>query len=314
MSACRFLDMADDLELGMSLVDPSGIRPAESLCILSTGPSAVPAVVASRCADALYGRPVWTYTNCVVPRWAAHGTDAVLISYSGDAAEILESYRKLRSRGSRIHCITSGGRLGRMARRNGDHLIRVPGGLSARESFGIVTGALAAMLQPMGYGPFADDLRSILPSVRGYANAVSERGDVVHELAMSMSSGLPAVYAVPEIGGAALEWKYCLEDETGRPAFSGEFPEFDHNELVGWADGEGQADCMELVLLDMDLGESKLAYIIDSAVEVLEESGRTVRRIPIEGSGPLERNICAVVLGGAVSAELGRIRRGEATE
>lgn len=50
---------------------------------------------------------------------------------------------------------------------------------------------------------------------------------------------MPVVYGTPDFSAVAVRMKNQLNENSEMIAFSGVFPEFNHNEIVGWYDDPG---------------------------------------------------------------------------
>ena len=92
-----------------------------------------------------------------------------------------------------------------------------------------------------------------------------------------------------------------LNEDIGSPAFCGELPEFNHNEIVGWANHNQNDEDLRIVMLRGKYKNEVLTGIIDKTIEVLEENGRHVIELDIPGHNPLEKNLRAIILGDYIS-------------
>ena len=92
-----------------------------------------------------------------------------------------------------------------------------------------------------------------------------------------------------------------LNEDMGIPSFCGELPEFNHNEIVGWANHNQEDDDLRIVMLRGKYKRQVLSDIIDKTVEVLEENGRHVIDIKILGNDAIEKNMRAILLADYIS-------------
>ena len=152
----------------------------------------------------------------------------------------------------------------------------------------------------MGVCDARSRLESIMPSVKQYRDSVftDERID---DLKFKLHDNTVAIYGSPDFRASFKRWRMSLNDDMGTPAFCGELPEFNHNEIVGWANHNQNDDDLRIVMLRGKYKNEVLTQIIDKTIEVLEENGRHVIDLKILGSEPMEKNLRAIILGDYIS-------------
>jgi len=245
---------------------------------------------------------VHTILDRNVPAWANSNVDVIIMSYSGNSPEVEEVYEGAKAKGCRIHCITSGGKLKEICESYGDNLVLVPQGLSNANATGYEIGVLVNLYEAMGVEGLRKAVEEALPRIIEYRDAIWE-SDEVRKLAMRIRGKIPAIYCTGELRAVHKRWKMLINDEVGRLAFSGEFPEFDHNELVGWADEKTDAYDFIIIAFRINTESDLLNRIFDIATALLKENGLDVRVIDIEGNIP-ERGIRGIIYADAVAKYL----------
>ena len=188
---------------------------------------------------------IHTIVDKSVPEWIGPETDVILMSYAGFNRYIETIYKGVKARGSRIHCITSGGQLADFCKSNGDDLHLVPGGLSPFEATGFEMGALVNIYDSLGVEGIKDAVRAMIPRLKVYRNEIWG-SDYVWKLAMKVNGAIPVIYSSGEMRAVHKRWKILLNNITEKLAFSGELPEFDHNEIVSWTE---DADNKEFIII-----------------------------------------------------------------
>jgi glucose/mannose-6-phosphate isomerase len=218
--------------LGMAVAKQ---EPANTICLYNFEESNVASDSISSFVFERTSIQIHTIVDRIVPAWADGSVDVIIMSYSGDSQEIDEVFSSARSRGCRIHCITSGGHLADLCRENGNHLLLVPGGLSNNDATGYEMGILINLYDAMGVQGIRDHMEKVLPRIVAYRDSVWDSEDV-KKLAIQVKGKIPVIYCTGELRAVHKRWKMLINDEICRLAFSGEFPEFNHNELVSWTD------------------------------------------------------------------------------
>ena len=174
--------------------------------------------------------PITRVRSFGVPKWAGPGTLVVCVSYSGDTAETLACARQAQSQGAAILVVTAGGMLARHAEEFEQPLARVPAVITGkpRAALGLLFGAIASAFAEAGLAP---------PGLaeQAAAGAAATDAEEARELGLRLSETVPLVYGFGPLAIVAYRWKTQLNENAKMPAFSHAFPEFAHNEIVGWA-------------------------------------------------------------------------------
>ncbi len=151
-----------------------------------------------------------------------HADVVIAVSYSGNTRETLEIVRKATSAGKRIIAITSGGALATLPVER----IVVRGGDQPRYSFPLLFLPLVKMLRP----ELTEEV------IRGVN--VNEARRVAGDLLSAIRGRIPVFYASTYLG-LAKRFKQEINENAKYPAFFGEIPEVNHNEVEGYAHGSG---------------------------------------------------------------------------
>lgn len=299
-SLCKqLLSLPEQIESSFS-ADLGNIPKSKKVCMFGIGESAIAGDIISAYADDYSKIHVPNYCSEIVPGWVDDATDVILVSYSGNNKIINEVYDKVKERGCRIYCIVCDGILGEKCVRDGSTLLTIPEGLTSRSALGYELGLLSLLVEKMGICDAHARLVSVLPSVKEYRDSVFT-DDRIEDLKFKLHDNTIAIYGSPDFKAAFKRWKMSLNDDMGSPAFCGELPEFNHNEIVGWANHNQNDRDLRIVMLRGKYKDEVLTGIIDKTMEVLEESGRHVIDLKILGSDPIEKNLRAIILGDFIS-------------
>ncbi len=290
------IDLPEQVSAGMDASFPDS--DSKGVCVFASGAASISAQFAVdasfrselRVVGAMDGR---------VPGWLTEGTDAVLIHRPGQDRMSEDVYDALKDRGCRIHCIAPESSITDICRRNGDRLVLTPDRLGGCDSAGFEIGSLSRLFESMGCPSMRESLEAALPRVMEYRDLLLSDPSPAEELARRLSGKVVAVYSVAGASAAAMRWRNSFEE--GR-SFYGEMTEFDHNEIVGWADPNVHARELELVVLRIGTGAPQLEYTIDSMLAVLEEYGRRATVVRFDDPDMTASELESMVLGDAVYA------------
>ncbi len=234
-----------------------------------------------------------------LPAWANKNTLVIVNSYSGNTAEMLSLYNDAKERGCGTVCITSGGKLKEITEKIADSLITIDGGYMPRSD---MTTPLAHVLSVIDsqigtdlHNEFIDTLKKLIP----YAEELeSPKMNYAREIALKLSSGTPFFYTSERIQCVASRWRAQFNENSKKVAGDGVFPEFDHNELEGWAGDHYKTNIPVFIRTKAD-GET--AKYMDACKDVIKKWGVDPLIINIPGDTHMESIMYGVILGDYVS-------------
>ncbi len=295
------INLPEQIIAGMSVSFPKA--DSKGVCVLASG---IPSIAAQFAIDASSKSKlcVTAALDGIVPGWLVEGTDAVMISSPGNATRAMDVYRTLRDRGCRIHCITSDELLADICKKNKDHLIPIPADVSPRDALGMEIGIISRLLESMGSACMHESLEKALPNVEKYRDSILENESLVTEISDRLYGKIAAIYSSVNAAAAARKWRFSLGECSDSPPFYGEAPDFDHNEIVGWADPNVHAKNLEMVVLKIKTGIPLSECTMDCMIEVLEESGRRVTVVRFDDDDVIAAELKAMVLGDAISERM----------
>jgi glucose/mannose-6-phosphate isomerase len=176
-----------------------------------------------------------------LPAYVGERTLFISSSYSGNTEETLSALAEAEKRGAQVAVMTAGGKLARIAREKGHTLYTIPGGIQPRMSSFFFLVALVELLEPLNLVPqgkrkelreagdwLKDQIGSWKPEIRTDKNAAKQ-------LALELIGKSIVVYSGPKIFPAANKFKICLNENAKNVAWVNQYPEFNHNEFIGWS-------------------------------------------------------------------------------
>jgi glucose/mannose-6-phosphate isomerase len=273
---------------------PSGEGVA-NVAFCGMGGSAVAGdVVRALYADRLR-EPVLVVRTPELPEWCGSHSLVVVSSYSGDTAETLACFEEASRRGCRIVAVTSGGELARRAEELGLARVVVPPGFMPRAALGyLALGSIGTLAGQLGPG-----VPTSVNPAKQLVEAIGER--------------VPVVWGAEGIGSvAAARWKTQMNENGKVPAYAAALPELDHNEVVGWTEGQGHR--FFLLVLRHDGEHPDVAVRFAPSIRIAEGSGVHAREVWASGRSPLARLLTLVMVGDLTSTYLGISRGADPSE
>ena len=132
-------------------------------------------------------------------------------------------------------------------------------------------------------------------------------GNLAKEIAGGARDSCVCVYGAGPTAAVAYRWKTQLNENAKLPAFAGELPEADHNEIVGW-EGAGVAGRFVAIFLEDTDQHPRTRRRIELTSLLIEPLAAATVIVESRGQGPLERMLSLVLLGDLVSLYLAVLR------
>ncbi len=244
------------------------------------------------------------------PAWAARNDILIAVSYSGDTEETLSAVAGGEKIGCRIVGITSGGKLEALCKAGGYPLIKVPKGLPPRGAFGHLFASLPAISEDWVYGDLGHELERAAAHLmrlrEDYGAEVPARSNPAKGLAARVRGKTPIVYAAPPYGPVATRWKTQFNENAEVLAWASQFPEADHNEIVGWGGDPHARRFLPIILRDREEAP-EMARRLDVTKKIMSR-WTTVEEIRDRGETLLSRMLGALYLGDFASVYLAVLR------
>jgi glucose/mannose-6-phosphate isomerase len=263
------------------------------------------------------GLPVAVTRHYDIPGFVGKRTLFIASSYSGNTEETLSALAQAESAGAKIVAIASGGRLADLAREKSYPLFELPGGLQPRMAVFYSFRALAELFEALG---LMSDLTAQLETAAHFMEQaqtawqpdVPTAQNPAKEIAEEIAGKTPVIYAGPRLSPVAYKWKISINETAKNAAFYNQWPEFNHNEMVGWTSHPVEKPFAPIELLSSFEHERVLKRFTISNRLL---SGRMPHPLQIqaEGNSLLEHMLWTVLLGDYVSIYLALINNVDPT-
>lgn len=246
--------------------------------------------------------PATLCRNYNIPGYVSENTLCICASYSGNTEEALAAYQQCMDRGARIIAVSTGGRLKELAERDGMTFLPIPSGYQPRAALGISFTSQILILMAAGIlGDYKGELTAASHKIEKIAHkwknwkTLSENPPL--ELAITLINKIPVIYgSAGWMSTMAYRWKCQFNENAKRYAIFGEFPELNHNEVVGWEGDEGFYEEMSVIFLRNDMDHPRIRARMDLTADIIREKA-SVAEIWAEGSNNLEKLFFMVLFG-----------------
>lgn len=176
-----------------------------------------------------------------LPGYVGPGSLVIASSYSGNTEETLSCLTQATERGSEIAVAASGGKLTELAEAQGIAGVRLPSGLQPRMATLLSLRALTALLVHFGIADKArfDEIAAasswLHDEVKAWLPETPTGRNLAKQLAVIGVGRTPVFYSGNLMVPVAYKWKISWNETAKNVAFWNEYPEFNHNEFMGWS-------------------------------------------------------------------------------
>jgi glucose/mannose-6-phosphate isomerase len=168
-----------------------------------------------------------------IPKSVSANTLFIACSYSGNTEETLAATKDALKRKSKVVCVTSGGELAELAKKNKLDLVLIPGGMPPRACLGYSLVQLLNVLKKAGLlkSKFESEIESAI-------QLITKEKKKIQTQALKLASGLHgkhiALYGVAGCEGLLVRFRQQINENSKALAWHNVVPEMTHNEIVGW--------------------------------------------------------------------------------
>ncbi len=180
--------------------------------------------------------PVIVNRNYFLPSFADEKTLVIASSYSGNTEETLASFNEAIEKGCRIICISTGGKLEKVANEHSAPFIRLQKGFQPRYALGLSFFTLLKVFENLELITSQKEIvETILTSWKQRAVEYSSEDNKAISIAQSLLGFIPIIYSASDYtNSVGYRFKSQINENSKLHAFHHEFPEMNHNEIIGW--------------------------------------------------------------------------------
>lgn len=306
------LKQAFDIGSGIDIkLDVTGIQ---NIIITGLGGSAIGGDLLRSYLQYEINLPIQVNRNYYLPAYAGKNTLVICSSYSGDTEETISAYNDANSKGCRIACISSGGKLTVMAENDGNYVVKVPRGYQPRcaLAFSFIT-MLMLFIKLNLIKPRDEQINGLIALMKErsakYADFSSQNNTAVN-IAEHLHGKIPVIYSSNDLLDVVnLRWRGQFAENSKTLAFGNYFPELNHNEIVGWQENSEFLRNFALIyLLDRE-DNPRIIKRQKITKDILTPYRGIDIEVESEGNSKLERIFDLVYLGDWISFYLAVINK-----
>jgi glucose/mannose-6-phosphate isomerase len=187
-----------------------------------------------------YAVPFEVVRDYDVPDYVSDKTYFIAASYSGNTEETISAIAQAEARGAKIAVIAGGGKLAELANAKGYPLVILPKAEQPRYAVFYNLKALVILLQQAGLVDESkiQELESaadfLKEAVQAWTAIIPTDNNHAKQIALEVIGKSAVIYAGPKLAPAAYKWKIGFNENAKHVAWWNQYPEFNHNEFMGW--------------------------------------------------------------------------------
>lgn len=215
-------------------------REITRVVVVGMGGSALAALLAKAWLKNEMTVPFEVVRTYDLPEYVDYNTLVIASSYSGNTEETLAGLQVARDKSAQTAIIAAGGKLQAIASDESISNVLLPANLQPRMAVIYNLRALIAILAHFGivsydrFGEIADCADWLGEETLNWVSGVTTAKNYAKQLALLSVGKSPVFYAGGLMAPVAYKWKISWNENAKNLAFWNEYPEFNHNEFLGW--------------------------------------------------------------------------------
>ena len=289
-----------------------------NVVIVGMGGSAIGGDIARRLALTESKLPVRVHRDYDLPAFVDESTLVIASSYSGNTEETLSAFTKSLKTSAKKLVITSGGKLKHLAENEGIPVFMVDYQAPPRAAFPSNFVPLVGILQNLGL--LADksaDLHEAVDILNNLSRDFMETrplaSNPAKQLATKLRGHIAVIYGAEMLSEVAQRWKGEFNENSKTWAFFENFPELNHNAVVGYEfPPEAKERILVLMLRSSSLRPRNLLRY-EVTAKLLAKAGITYEFVEAIGKSTLAQMMSLVLLGDYASFYLSMLNEVDPT-
>jgi glucose/mannose-6-phosphate isomerase len=280
----------------------------ENIVYAGMGGSALPAILSRSWPG--YKVPFEVSRQYHVPAYVSEKTLFIASSYSGNTEETLSALAEAEEHGAVIAVMAAGGKLEEIAGQKGYPFLKIPKAEQPRYAVFYMLGALLTILESAGLlnqadisAQLAEASGYLKEAVKAWTATVPTSQNPAKKLAIEVAGKSAVVYAGPLLAPVAYKWKINFNENAKNVAWWNEYPEFNHNEFIGWSSHPTQKP-YSVIDLRSDLEHPRVQKRFELSDKLLSGKRPAAHVVQAEGKNLLEQLVWTIAYGDFVTIYL----------
>ncbi|MCM8762573.1 MAG: bifunctional phosphoglucose/phosphomannose isomerase [Candidatus Omnitrophica bacterium] len=207
----------------------------EKVIFAGMGGSAISGDIIATIASKNSKIPSFVNRDYTLPLWAHNErTLVVAISYSGNTEETLSVLEEAKKRKNSIVCISSGGKIEKIAREENIPFLKIPSGYPPRCALGYLFFSCYKIMENIGLVPPLENKLFIKMEKWIERFLPESNNNLAKNIAEKLHNKVGIFYSSNKFIPVITRWKTQIAENSKAFAFINVFPEMNHNEIMSW--------------------------------------------------------------------------------
>lgn len=221
--------------------EPNQRRDFKNIVIAGMGGSALAADMVRVLTAGWLHLPLEVVKGYDLPGFVGEETLVIAVSHSGNTEETLSCYQQALDKKSCLAVMSTGGELIKRANNDNITYAQIPAGTQPRMSTVYHLRGLLKLLQHFWvidgdlYNQVADSADWLEGEISHWTPAVPEKNNLAKQIAKMTIGKTLVIFGGELTWPLAYKWKISWNESAKNLAFSNQYPEFNHNEFIGWS-------------------------------------------------------------------------------
>lgn len=245
-----------------------------------------------------------------VPAYVNKNTLVLCVSVSGNTEETISSLCDAIKKNAQIVIISTGGKLLELAKQYKLPYVEIVKISQPRYGVAMHLRTIASVLNKfkiLDNRPF-NELEKSYNCVRSFASSISVDTPTDHnpakQLALFAAGKTVLVYSSSLFYPLAYKWKTSYNENAKNTVWCNEFPEFNHNEFIGWTSHPIEKP-FAVVNLRSNLDSARINQRLELTEKLLSGHRPAAQNIVLNGNHYIQQVLCGAILGDISSIYLG---------
>lgn len=266
------IEYAWNNNIDLSSID---VKKIKNVIVTGLGGSAIGGELFQNYTRAEFKLPYNVNRNYELPLYANEETLVIASSYSGNTEETVSALKNSINRNCQIVCITTGGKLEKIAKENNLPLAILQQGFQPRYALWINFFTLLKIFHNIKLVTDHNDIvEKSIDLLKTCGQEYSKQRNKALEIAESLIGFIPLVYGVSDYtSAAATRLKGQFNENSKLHSFFNNYPELDHNEIIGWESFNQEKVHLKLINLMDDIYNPQIKKRFDITTEIIKKTG-----------------------------------------
>ena len=295
-------------QLAQEFAKPEISGPFENIVYGGMGGSALAAALSVSWPD--YHLPFEICRGYNIPAYVSDKPLFIASSYSGNTEETVSALAEAETKGAKIVVIAGGGKLQEIAQAKSYPYLAIPKVEQPRYAVLYNLKALIVILEAAGLvkeeqasATMTQAAEFLKKEVAAWTATVPTKDNPAKRLAEELAGKSVVIYSGPLLAAAAYKWKINFNENAKNVAWWNQYPEFNHNEMIGWSSHPIEKP-YGIVDLRSNLEHPRIQKRFEVSEKLLSGRRPAPNVVQVKGETILEQLLWAVAFGDFVSIYL----------